>query len=149
MLRVSAKAVIIRDDKLLVTANRDDAGEFFLLPGGGQERFETLHEALRRECFEEIAAHVEIGELLFVRDYIGRNHEFAAYDGDAHQVEIMFACRVPDDYVPARGEVPDKGQFATVWLPLDEIARVRIYPAALKHVLAARALVPAYLGDVN
>src|SRR5262245_56058956 len=50
MIRVSAKAVIVRDDKLLVIAHRDADGEYFLLPGGGQERFESLHDALRREC---------------------------------------------------------------------------------------------------
>src|SRR5690606_18703491 len=36
-VRVSAKAVIIRADHLLVTAHRDERGEYYLLPGGGQE----------------------------------------------------------------------------------------------------------------
>jgi ADP-ribose pyrophosphatase YjhB (NUDIX family) len=149
MIRTGAKAVIIRDGKLLAIAIHDESGEWFALPGGGQERFESLHDALRRECREEIATDVEVGELLFVRDYIARNHEFAAGEPETHAVEIMFACRVPDDYVPRSGEVPDPGQHAVRWLPLDELADVRLYPAALKPVLAARALRALYLGDVN
>jgi 8-oxo-dGTP diphosphatase len=148
-VRVSAKAVIIRDDHLLVTAHRDESGEYYLLPGGGQERFESLHDALRRECLEEIAARVEVGELLFVRDYIARNHEFAADDPQTQQVEIMFACRVPDDYIPRSGAIPDPRQHGVVWLPLTALPSVRLYPAALKPVLARSDRTPAYLGDVN
>ena len=149
MIRVSAKAVIVRDDKLLVIACRDSAGEFYMLPGGGQDKFERLANALRRECREEIGADVEVGELLFVRDYIGRNHEFAASEQDTHAVEIMFACRVPDDYVPVTGDVPDPSQHSVKWIALDDLAHVRLYPAALRPVLAAKPLVAKYLGDVN
>lgn len=148
MPRISAKAVIIRDGNLLVTAHRDADGEYYLLPGGGQEQFEPLHETLRRECREEIAADVEVGELLFVRDYIARNHEFAATD-DAHQVEIMFACRVAADYVPKSGAVPDPRQHGATWISLAALPSLRLYPAALKPLLAARATTPIYLGDVN
>src|SRR5687767_12903490 len=126
MIRVSAKAVIVRDGKLLVIACRDSAGEFYMLPGGGQDKFESLPEALRRECREEIGTDVEVGELLFVRDYIGRNHEFAGSEQETHAVEIMFACSVPDDYVPTTGNVPDPAQFAVAWIALDELARLRL-----------------------
>jgi len=105
MPRVSAKAVIIRDDKLLVIVKRDNQGDYFLLPGGGQDMFESLHATLRRECLEEIAAEVEPGDLLFVRDYIARNHEFAAEEPETHQLDLMFACTVPADYEPGVGHV--------------------------------------------
>ncbi len=42
MPRVSAKAVIVRDDQLIVIVKRDAGGEYYALPGGGQEDFETL-----------------------------------------------------------------------------------------------------------
>ena len=99
VLRVSAKAVIVRDDKLLVIVKRDASGEYYVLPGGGQETFETLVEAIIRECREELGTTVTIGELLYVRDYIGCHHEFAAIDRDTHQVELMFACSVPQNWV--------------------------------------------------
>src|SRR5687767_6608945 len=97
-IRVAAKAVIIRDGKLLVTKNVDDQGEWYLLPGGGQERGEALSETVRRECREEVGADVAdvadvaVGALRFVREYIGRNHEFATQDGETHALELMFTC---------------------------------------------------------
>jgi ADP-ribose pyrophosphatase YjhB (NUDIX family) len=142
--RVSAKAVIVRDGKLLAIAKRDDAGEWYLLPGGGQDMHESLHEAVRRECREELGADVIVGELLYVRDYIARHHEFAAVD-DAHQVELMFACTLVGE--PGVGTSPDAGQLGVAWLPIDRLDAVRLYPAALKALLTTG--VRGYLGDVN
>src|SRR5262245_52087484 len=137
MPRNAVKAVIIRDEQLLVIVKRDPDGEYFILPGGGQEHCESMPEALRRECMEEIGARVEVGELLFVRDYIGRNHEFAAEQPDVHQVELIFACRVPDGYTPRMGDAPDPGEVDVRWLPIATLAGARLYPAALKVALAS------------
>lgn len=150
MQRISAKAVIIRDHQLLVIVKRGPEGEYYILPGGGQHLFETLEDAVKRECLEELGVDVQVGELLFVRDYIARNHEFADQDPDVHQVEIMFACRVPDEYVPRMGSAPDTDQSGAAWLPVRELASARLYPAALKRVLAdGGGTMQAYLGDVN
>jgi ADP-ribose pyrophosphatase YjhB (NUDIX family) len=149
MPRTAAKAVIIRDRQLLVIAKRDAQGDFFILPGGGQNESESLADAVRRECIEEIGTDVEVGELLFVRDYIARNHEFANEEPNVHQVEVMFACSVPVDYVPRVGQLPDDGQEAVAWLPLDELAATRLYPAALKTAFRSRGPGATYLGDVN
>jgi len=71
-IRNSAKAIIIKDGKLLTTKNQSRTGIFFILPGGGQEFGETLHETLERECREEIGCKVEVSELLWIREYRGR-----------------------------------------------------------------------------
>src|SRR5664279_5304494 len=110
MPRISAKAVIVRDQRLLLISKHDAKGVYYLLPGGGQEQNERLDEAVKRECREELGADVEVGELLFVRDYIGRNHEFGATD-TSHQVELMFECRVAEAYEPAIGATPDNDQI--------------------------------------
>lgn len=134
----------MRAGQLLVIVKRDAAGEWYMLPGGGQEMHESLHDAVRRECREELGAEVVVGELLYVRDYIARHHEFAAVD-DGHQVELMFACTLVGDLGAA--VVPDEGQLGVTWLALDRLGEVRLYPAALGRAIANRTR--GYLGDVN
>ncbi|TCL62757.1 8-oxo-dGTP pyrophosphatase MutT (NUDIX family) [Hydrogenispora ethanolica] len=150
-LRNSAKAIIIQDGKLLCTKNRDAWGDFYLLPGGGQEPFETLHEALRRECREEIGAEIEIGDLRYIREYIGKNHEFAEWDGDLHQIEFMYECALRPGAMPQNGAVPDSYQTGIAWLALNEFGKVRLYPQALKKLLMEDGVLlgPVYLGDAG
>lgn len=150
-LRPSAKAIIIRDGKLLALRMRDAEGLWYLLPGGGAEFGETLHEALRRECREEAGAEVEIGPLRFVREYISAHHKFAAEEPDAHQIEYMFVCRLADGATPGPGTAHDKGQLGLDWLPLDRLGDYRLYPLSLRALLTRMddATAPVYLGDVN
>ena len=149
-IRNSAKAIIMESSCLLVIANADAAGAYYILPGGGQRFGETLHEALLRECHEEMGVEVEVGALLFVREYIGNHHEFAAQDADAHQIEFMFACQIRNGR-PALGSQPDTYQFGVQWLPIHELQRYRLYPLALRPLIqnVHRAVAATYLGDVN
>lgn len=150
-IRNSAKALIVRDGTVLCIRKADEQGIYHILPGGGQEHDESLHDALRRECREEIAVEIEVGDLRFVRDYIGRNHEYADVDPHTHAVELMFLCALRPGAEPSNGETPDNGQIGVVWVPRRELVRARLYPIALARVLAADdwTSAPIYLGDVN
>ncbi len=150
-IRNSAKAIIIKDGKLLAIEKADLNGPWYLLPGGGQHPGETLHQALARECKEEANAAVRIGELRFIREYIGRNHEFAAEDAETHQIEFMFACGLVNPGEIGAGHEPDEGQLNVVWLDLEHLLRYRLYPLSLRDQLKnpANTGFPVYLGDVN
>jgi len=119
-VRVAAKAIVMRDGRLLVTRNVDAEGAFFLLPGGGQEHGESLPVALRREVMEEVGLAVEVHDLVPVRDYIARNHEFAR-EGDVHQLELFFRCTLQVDTLPSNGLTPTSGrQASSGWTLLDQ-----------------------------
>ena len=138
-VRTSTKAVIIQNNALLVIVGRGEIGdEYYYLPGGGQEQFETLEDALKRECFEEIDAKVIVGDILFVRDYIAKNHEFAALAPNFHQVDFFFECRLEAGEVPKNGSNPDSTQQGVYWLPLIELETANLYPKRLKTVLLSR-----------
>lgn len=93
-IRNSAKAIIIYDGKVLLTKNKDQEGFFYLFPGGGQEHGEQLSDALKRECMEEIGCHIRVHDLTYVREYIGKNHQFAEWDADVHQVEFILSLNL-------------------------------------------------------
>ncbi|MGM0863171.1 MAG: NUDIX domain-containing protein [Bacillota bacterium] len=149
-IRNSAKALIIRDDKILLTKNKDGNGYFYLFPGGGQEQGETLHEALKRECIEEIGREVEVGELIHIREYIGRNHEHASFDYDVHQMEFYFKCSMFNemDKDPAPTN-PDSHQVGVEWMHLNELTKCRLYPKKIIHYLNKDLAPLVYLGDIN
>ncbi|MFJ8066038.1 NUDIX domain-containing protein [Psychrobacillus sp. NPDC096426] len=150
-IRNSAKAVIIKDEKLLTIKIHENGGTYYILPGGGQKHGENLQQALERECKEELGAKIEIGELIFVREYIGKNHEFAAYHSHAHQTEFMFLCNINQDTFN-KGASPDKGQIGTEWLPINELLEHNLFPQALRPQLISyfnSGKAPTYVGDIN
>lgn len=52
-IRTAARAIIRRGDELLVIRYRDEQGEWFGLPGGGQQHGEGMPLTLVREVGEE------------------------------------------------------------------------------------------------
>lgn len=90
--RVSVKAVIVRDDRiLLIGYDLDDGSDFhYNLPGGGVKLGEGLHEALRREVREEAGADIDVGPLLFVAEYVPA-HKNNKY-GLTQSLQLFFCC---------------------------------------------------------
>jgi ADP-ribose pyrophosphatase YjhB (NUDIX family) len=149
-IRNSAKAVIVQDGRLLVIRLEDQYGAAFVFPGGGQEKGEELKDAVARECLEEIGQAVTVGELLHIREYIGKNHEFAQWDADVHQVEFYFECKLVDPKAKIfEGSNPDDHQVAVEWIPLEELSKVRLYPKTIGELLQNKNASRIYLGDLN
>lgn len=130
---------------------RDRTGVFYILPGGGQRHGETLREGLKRECLEEIGTGVEVGELLYVREYIGKNHEFRKSHHAFHQVEHVFRCSLPNPDGIGPGTEHDKKQVGVEWIPLEELADRRLLPEVIKPFFRNGGFNSGtnYLGDVN
>lgn len=145
-IRNSVKAVILRDHHILMIRARDPSfGDFYYLPGGGQEPQETMAEAVVRECVEEIGCPVEVGPLLFVCEYI---HEALRYEWQhsRHQIDFMFRCALPPGAEPGKGACPDDYQTGVVWVPLSELETLRHYPKGLTQALRDPGHAPVYWG---
>lgn len=151
-IRVAARAVIVRDGKLLVVVLRDDSGPFYILPGGGQNHGETLSDAVRRECAEELGIHVIPKKMLYLREYIGRNHSFKTRHKAFHQVEVIFECEIENEDDIGHGAKEDKRQVGFAWLPLSELKASRFFPSVFKTFLTEDNTLEipfGYLGDIN
>ncbi|MGB0415702.1 MAG: NUDIX domain-containing protein [Coraliomargarita sp.] len=150
-IRTAARALIIREGKLLAIKMRDRSGIFYILPGGGQRHGETLKQGLERECLEEIGTEVEVGKLLYVREYIGKNHEFRNAHSAFHQLESVFRCSLPNPDGIGPGSEHDKKQIGVEWIPLADLKNRRFLPNVIKQYFSEADFDPGttYLGDVN
>jgi 8-oxo-dGTP diphosphatase len=112
---------------------------------------ETMEDALRHECLEEIGVAVDIHGILFVRDCLLGNHELVEQEPGTHQVELMFECMLVGSERPKVGTAPSTGQLGVEWLELAQLHRHRLYPKVLVDLL--KDSIPSgpvrYLGDVN
>lgn len=146
-VRSSVQALVLRDSHVLVVVKRDEQGELYVLPGGGQEFGENLEQAVARECWEELGARVRVEGLLTVREFISDHHPTSTEPHGVHVVNHVFACTLLDE--PCPGHAGDPDQEGVRWLPLEELPRLRFFPRRLAELLAQGLEVPSYLGDVN
>ena len=59
-VRVSVRGILIQDDQLLVIHQIKNDREYYVIPGGGVEDYETLVQALKREMLEEVGIQVDV-----------------------------------------------------------------------------------------
>lgn len=88
---IAVSAVIIRDGRVLIVRRaKPPSNPLYTLPGGVVEAGETLHEAVRREVFEETALTVEPLGLAGHREFILRDQEHRV---SRHFIILAFAAR--------------------------------------------------------
>lgn len=151
-VRTSVKAIIIHENRLLVTKNKKNTEIFYALPGGGQNLNEDLHSALKRECLEEVGADIKIKELAIVRDYIANNHEFRTSNPDFHQLELMFTCEILNFDNLHNFTEADTYQIGVEWLPISDLESYMLYPLTIRKKIKeinGEGLPSIYIGDVN
>ncbi|AKU06644.1 NUDIX domain-containing protein [Haloferax gibbonsii] len=152
--RSAARGLVVRDGELLTIRYRTDGEDWYVAPGGGQQRGESLAETVRREVYEETGYEVAVGSLAFVRDFVPSTHYDDRGD-DGHQVDHFFWCeRVSED--PDDPTERDSVQVGVRWLPLDELGEVRFFPGPLGDRLRdgdpdemGDGRDAVYLGDVD
>ena len=150
-VRTAARAVILRGDEILAVRIRTEEGEFLVLPGGGQNHGETLRDTVQREVLEELGLKVVPQGLLYLREYVGKNHAMHRIHGHFHQVEAVFQCDCADFGPIGEGRERDRRQVGFEWLPLAKLADFPLSPPGLGEVIG-RFLDSGgaiYLGDVH
>jgi 8-oxo-dGTP diphosphatase len=100
-------AVIVEDDKLLVVKRGREPGRGqWAVPGGKVHRGETLAAAAAREAYEETGLRVEIGEVVWVGEFIDETH---------HLVLIDLRATVQSGTLRAADDA-----LEVAWMPIDD-----------------------------
>ena len=109
-------AVIIKDGKLFATQRGyGEWKDWWEFPGGKIEPGEAPKEALKREIREELAAEIEVGDLLTTVEY-----DYLKF----HLTMHCYLCHLKDDTQPQLLE-----HEAARWLEMYELKSVRWLPA--------------------
>lgn len=151
IFRYSMKAIIIKDNKLLVESCDYGRGRFCKLPGGGHEWGETMQNALIREVKEELGLDIIVKRLILARDYIAKNHNTPIDDPYFHQAELMFECEVKDFSKLGTGIELDGENQEIKWLDLDSLEQTDFVPKAIISYLRNLENIKEVIvfGDVN
>lgn len=141
-IRTSAKALVIRDGRMLAIRLHDQDGDFYIMPGGGQNAGELLPAAVEREVAEEAGIAVKAGDAVFIIE--GEKGE------ESHRVDIVFWCEYLGESDAERHT--DWNQTGYEWLDIATLNTAPLYPSKLRRPimnLAAGKEAPVYLGNEN
>lgn len=149
MIRNAAKALLIKEGKILLNRCKSSSGEIYYdLPGGGQHLYETMEQAVCRECLEETGLTVRILRFAALSEEISTDPSIRErYPDYAHRILHIFVAEPLDLPAKPPSEL-DLGMEESVWVPLAEADRLPLRPAALKGRVqeAVRCPAPLYLG---
>ncbi len=150
-IRNVTRAVITRNDSVLLVEIEDGGARWYTLPGGGQEFGETLRECLTRECAEELALPVKVHQCIMVREFIGpRRAKTVGPVGAKHFVEFYFVVSFDSEpnLVPR-----DRQHRRLLWCRIHDLPTINFFPRVLAEELLLRlTLAPApslYTGDAD
>ncbi|MGO9820921.1 MAG: NUDIX domain-containing protein [Solirubrobacteraceae bacterium] len=135
-MKVKARAVVVRDGKLLVSRERRRGVEQVILPGGRVRDGEPITDALVRELAEETKLEVVPLRLLYVAEVVG------SYG--VHDLNLIWLAEPRDPRAPT-----DERS----WVSLDSPEAQSIMPPIVEQLAADMsngwASAPRWLGNVR
>lgn len=127
-IRLSARAVIVQDDRLLlVNAFPGDQSDLWCAPGGGVEKGASLPDNLRREVYEETGLTIDVGAPCLV-------NEFHNPDDGFHQVDLFFRCQIENGALSDTWRDPEAVVTRRRFVTRQEMAGLRFKPDSLAQV---------------
>ncbi len=151
-IRSAAKAIIVHEGKVLLNKCIGHSGSIYYdLPGGGQRQFETLEEAVVRECLEETGRLVKIIRFAALCEEIYDDQALREkYIDYTHRVHHVFLVELASDAVLEPTET-DFQQDENQWISIGEVPFIDLKPKLIRdHFLEILASsYPQYLGSMH
>ena len=148
-IRNTAKALIVHKGKLLLVKYRNGSGETcYTIPGGGQNIYETMEEAIIRECLEETGYHVSVADFAALYEEIVLDESYRENHNDyAHKIFHIFLCSL-DSEIKQDPTEQDACQTGCEWVDTDKAESLNLYPLALREHMTDMILgkAPMFLG---
>lgn len=131
-----ARAVIIKEGKVLLIKRTKPNEAYWVFPGGGVEMEESREAAVVREVFEETGLKVSPQKIFFERDFM-----FPELNAP-EQHETYFLCEVTGGEL-GKGDGPEyqgganyEGIHMPEWISLDSLPGLKVYPVEVRDYVA-------------
>lgn len=148
-IRCSVKAIIIHDGRILLNSCKDTIfGEYYSLPGGGQNQYETMREAVVRECLEETGYSVNPVRLAAICETICLDEDFRKSRPDkAHKIFHIFVCELLSEQRAVPTEM-DLTQLDSEWVDINTLSSIVLMPKIVGSSIVEMigSAVPLFLG---
>lgn len=149
-IRCASKAIIINNGAVLLNKCKHEDGRIYYdLPGGGQNVYESLEEALVREVKEETGYDVRVEQFIALAEEIYTStdlrEKFPEY---THRVFHIFKASLISDKLDAPTEI-DFATEGSIWISINELGcETEVCPSGIKKLLHNWETVelPCYLG---
>ncbi len=131
-VRSTAKAIICHRDKILLNKCYDaNNGHYYSLPGGGQNRYESIYDAIKRECLEETGYQVTNIQFAGICEEICDNEDTRTnYSQYAHKFYHIFKCELASESQQTPTEIDDMQECCN-WVDIANLSSIRILPTVL------------------
>lgn len=122
---VRVSGIVFKEGKVVLVKHENKYnGVYYLLPGGGLERDETIEECVVREVKEEIGLNVKIKSLAYYEDVVS---------DDDHTLHLIFRCEIISGKIENLD--PDKKVKDIIFVDEEEFRKINFFPEKLKKTL--------------
>lgn len=151
-IRSTAKAIIEHNGKILLNKCYDiNNGHYYSLPGGGQNKYESIYDAIERECLEETGYHIANPTFIGICEEICDNNDTRInYSQYAHKFYHIFHCTLASENQDSPTETDDMQQGCQ-WIEIDKLQEIRLLPSMLNDNLVEllKTRTPQDMGSIH
>ncbi|MFR6470863.1 MAG: NUDIX hydrolase [Turicibacter sanguinis] len=141
--------VLIHENRLLVMT--DERSPYYYLPGGRVSMNEESTMAIKREIKEELDVEVEVTQLLWiVENFFVEQQSQEQF----HEIGMYYLLQLTEEDILKRGQefIMNEGGYkklSFLWIPLEKIKHLNIYPLFLKERIMNLPQVPEHLVEIK
>lgn len=150
-IRSSVKTIVDENEKILLIKYISNSGlVYYELPGGGQEIFENMEDAAKREFLEETGYQVEVIRYAAIAEEIYEDENLRKnYPNYVHRIHHIFQGELISDK-PKIDIINDTNQVTCEWIPIEEVLEINLIPKQIRSNLSKilNSVNPIYLGTV-
>lgn len=130
-MKTAARAIVLRDNQILLMKRFKMGDEYYTLPGGRVEKTETPDNAAVREVKEESTIDITEPKLVFIEEA-----------GEPYGDQYIYLCAyvhgepvLPADSEEAFWTIPGKNTYEPVWYDVSKLMDVNFVSPLLREAI--------------